>query len=982
MATDGVTKEDGNQAGAVGEGPGGSGEGSVLHELNAGLVDGAGGVTGAKKRVLATTTATAVTTMSKRRMSIKNRRVSFAPDTELTMIRTFEKDDGMTPPGVATGGVLELKREAEPVGEDPMIISPPPMGADYTNKVGDITAGLPSLGDLAEEEEQYHAHAHDNVTAAVPGLATLLEEDAMMDDCLKENKEDVMPSPPVQTSPDARKSVEGAEQENKWGFMPGDDDTLDVDLKGHGRMFMGDKTYSKMYADNVTATSLASVEKSISLDGEVRGPEMGAGEHPALLQSPNYTDSSIGTVSTRRVSVDGRRMSVSSRRMSMAGNVHLKNVGGMNNTAVVDDEEDLLAESPGSMKAKSFDVLAGLKNRLSSVTKPSPRRKSLPLVPEDMEMPESSFHSPAGSGAHIMYKSPPPSATFGRQRTSFYSNRDSIPGKGTPGSVSKSGMRTPVRANALIPVNNPPNSTSQAPPGSAIAARYPGSAVATGRLSQGFTPSRLAPITFQDFAKIVEVQFLDNLRRGASINYADLQPNPIPSNLKESYSLLCITAPNVAELETAINTLQSEITRLRSSASDLEVMLGQTNPAIFRHVQTASYEQLEALRGNVASLKKACRAKATALLKDVRCQMEESKHGRLCRAHDGLKSDLAWLQEVQRHAKGISNAASAFAAEKREYMARRRREIAAQMELKQRLLAARKAAEDRIRANQEREQQLMVIESSANNLDAEINQIKAEKVEVDAQINHMQRVLKQASLASVHDDATAKDIHQKFRDVTLYEKCSGLQIYSCFIGAKDLTCTLNVADVFLVDLVSAGSCPVTVTVKPMANNRQRCHQLAMKFVSKEDVCSFSCEPPALVCLMQTLVPQLQLAATAAKELHGIRSSCHNICEITPIPMDGSSEMAVKVSFLALEARVQFSVILAIKDMACLNIETIFGAVDEDRIRSAIRTHSDLRGIAGVCASLSTHIAALNAPKEHGNVMPAMNQNPAPEIPAM
>ena len=31
----------------------------------------------------------------------------------------------------------------------------------------------------------------------------------------------------------------------------------------------------------------------------------------------------------------------------------------------------------------------------------------------------------------------------------------------------------------------------------------------------------------QDFAKLMEVQFLDNLRRGTSINYADLQPNPV-----------------------------------------------------------------------------------------------------------------------------------------------------------------------------------------------------------------------------------------------------------------------------------------------------------------------------------------------------------------------------------------------------------------------------------------------------------------------
>lgn len=58
-------------------------------------------------------------------------------------------------------------------------------------------------------------------------------------------------------------------------------------------------------------------------------------------------------------------------------------------------------------------------------------------------------------------------------------------------------------------------------------------------------PSRSVPC-LQDFARLAEVQFLDNLRRGASINYADLQPNPVPANLAEAYRLLTIISPQVS----------------------------------------------------------------------------------------------------------------------------------------------------------------------------------------------------------------------------------------------------------------------------------------------------------------------------------------------------------------------------------------------------------------------------------------------------
>lgn len=1027
-----------------------------------------------KKRVLATTTATAVTTMSKRRMSMKNRRVSFAPDPELTTIREFEKEERESP--VAQQGVAQL-----PEG-DPMMISPPQMptggfGNPPNGRVsfGEITAGLPTLGELAEEEEEEEhgdvpaggfgtagagevgQQYQDDVTHQVPGLGALLEEDEILEESLaKANRE------------------QPAYQENKWGFMPGNDDTLDVDLKGHGRMFMGDKTYSKLYADNVTGNSLASMdaapsaEKSVqnvervSFGGEVGGPKWAApsfgpsdaaNAHPALDQSsPNFTDSSLGTASTRRVSVDARRMSVSSRRVSMlgTGGAGVMGVaGGASNTAAgksaalasnnasfgvhganpdeYDEEEDLLADdSPRSMNVKTFDVLAGLKNRMSALSPPKhSRRSSMLPVPEDSEMRES-FHSPTGSGAQIMNRSPPASAaslgnghggrrqsilSIGNGRRSFaaYGNpRESVGGsmgRTTPGSITRRTslntaitggttviiggnnamnsvnanngvLSTPMRTNALVSAVNPEmaNSASRAPPGSAIAARYPGSAVATGRMSQGFTPSTLPPITFQDFAKIVEVQFLDNLRRGASINYADLQPNPVPSNVKESLSLLCITQPNIEELETAISTLQSEIQRLRGSAADLEVMLGQTNPAIFRHVQTSSYEQLEALRNNVASLKKACRAKATALLKDVRCQMEESKHGRLTRALEGLKADVAWFHQVKEHTRGISKASKEFVAEKREYMAAKRREFAARAELNERLKAARKAAADITAANKAREEQLTTIESKANNVDSELTQMEAERAELEAEIQHGLTIVQNASasVAKARQSFSStqqteallledeNSVSSKLNMLKLYEKCSGMKIQSCRALHGAFSCSINVADAFLMELnYTEGSDGVTIVVNPCGSK----NEFAMKLFSQRDSCSFSCEREALTCVIQALVTQMTQAASAAKELYGIRAECHNICELTPVSSqyDGlghRTRMAVRIGCLGMQLGVRFSVTLAVKDLSCLDVDVVYGSevVGVDRIKGALLSvpgaaSPRTRGLGRVCDSL-------------------------------
>ena len=49
----------------------------------------------------------------------------------------------------------------------------------------------------------------------------------------------------------------------------------------------------------------------------------------------------------------------------------------------------------------------------------------------------------------------------------------------------------------------------------------------------------------QDFLKEVDIRFMDQLRRGASIVAADLARDPLPASLKEAYQLVCLTGTNL-----------------------------------------------------------------------------------------------------------------------------------------------------------------------------------------------------------------------------------------------------------------------------------------------------------------------------------------------------------------------------------------------------------------------------------------------------
>ena len=80
-----------------------------------------------------------------------------------------------------------------------------------------------------------------------------------------------------------------------------------------------------------------------------------------------------------------------------------------------------------------------------------------------------------------------------------------------------------------------PQSSRRTPYGSvASRAQTGGRQLALG----GRTPQSAAPaasqLTFQDFLKEVDLQFLDHMRRGTSINFADLASDPPPATLHVS----------------------------------------------------------------------------------------------------------------------------------------------------------------------------------------------------------------------------------------------------------------------------------------------------------------------------------------------------------------------------------------------------------------------------------------------------------------
>ncbi len=89
---------------------------------------------------------------------------------------------------------------------------------------------------------------------------------------------------------------------------------------------------------------------------------------------------------------------------------------------------------------------------------------------------------------------------------------------------------------------------------------------------------------------------------------------------------------------------------------------------------------MEAIKSRIGLLKKVCRQRAVTLLKDMRIQMEESRAGRLSRAVEALRGDLAFVTGGLDHMGAVAAAADAYVARERARMAQEASEAAQRAE--------------------------------------------------------------------------------------------------------------------------------------------------------------------------------------------------------------------------------------------------------------------------------------------------------------
>ncbi|GAB4817814.1 hypothetical protein N2152v2_004860 [Parachlorella kessleri] len=560
------------------------------------------------------------------------------------------------------------------------------------------------------------------------------------------------------------------------------------------------------------------------------------------------------------------------------------------------------------------------------------------------------------------------------------------------------GAKTPVTGR-LPAAGMPGSAMAQHYPGSAARptsvglARYPGSAMATHRLgSRGMTPlqqypSQPLPMTFQDFTKLMDVQFLDNLRRGASINYADMQRNPVPKTLQEAYSLLCCLSPQVSVLENGIRILQELVQERRVKAADQETFVGLHNPALFGEVQYVDEERLEAIKVNVGLLKKLLRQKAVAELKLYRKEMEEDRAHRLMRNLDLLQQDRVFLEQNEQAAVELAKSTQAMVAEQLRRMDYEAQAQQAEAERRERVQAMRAALQDQQESNAQRQQQLEELQNRVRGLKLRSSTLGREREAVQSKIQSLQQQLSETQDAAVvASQSSPQALLEKSEQLEILTACVGWRLEQLRRGDGNAELVLRLADRFRLQLcISNGTATGKVSLaagsaSPLPADRQ---QLAADLLCSSGLGQFSVDltrsgREKLAAAVQAITTRVGRIAELLQELHGLRLKCTTLTEIS------CAQGAVHLAFVDLQTEVQFS--LALKLPSTYPLGDIShelkirssggGHVTEEAVAAAVAAVPQGRGrVKAVCAVLS-QLAKSASPAQPYFLQPAVLDPPA------
>jgi hypothetical protein len=482
-------------------------------------------------------------------------------------------------------------------------------------------------------------------------------------------------------------------------------------------------------------------------------------------------------------------------------------------------------------------------------------------------------------------------------------------------------------------------------------------------------------MTFQDFAKLMDVQFLDNLRRGASINYADIQQDPAPETLPDALRLLCITAPNVAEVENGLATLQHEVAARRVSAADGEASLGQMNPPIFAQAASAKPEMLESYKSRIGLLKKVCRLKAVALLKDVRVQMEESRAARLRRALEALQGDLTFSKSYLEYLGQVATTAEEFSQDAR----KRAESIAHDKEVERarraQLLSARQSLDLAHAANQQRRQVLADAEERKAKLKEEADVAAKERTALAARVQALRgELFRRSEARAMADRSNASAALVKGDQLDSLLRCLGWEVESASAAAGSQGGEMKLllqGGLFRMHLrihanaTLTGSIQTADDISPSNRNAAGKKKISIEqrqFAAALAGGSFSSlgsGPAAMIGSVQAAATRAaRIADLVTQEFSGLRLAMAPLCQLTP-----TADRRLILGFVNLDAGVKFNVELQLsRDYPCGDVLSSHqakvwydgaGQITEQQIAAAIKEVGEIPGrVRKICAKLS------------------------------
>ncbi|KAK9868565.1 hypothetical protein WJX84_000830 [Apatococcus fuscideae] len=453
-------------------------------------------------------------------------------------------------------------------------------------------------------------------------------------------------------------------QVGKWGFAPGMDDTMEMNLEGKGRDLMGDTTFGHVFGGYESTTNTMGVRRSSQMFIPATLQPAQSATHPAAVAlTPPAAHASAHSAlplpghSTHSAATSSPNIAAQSRSAAAHSNY----------SAAGSSPPSAMAPSAGEGTCSRAAWAAGTDEGQNAA------------FDHGCGRPRDSI------GAMMQQQDP------GRDQENVSGWLVDGP-EGAAGLASlivlvlKSGPGTPFkeRQPASLPDVDPARYPSpktladwfETPQGTAAPPSHPCSQT---RSQSRYTLSghRTCPtpraITLQDFLQGVDVQLLDHVLRGPSLAPVNAALDPPPRHWRyplshhisapECWKLMCITVPRMAVLEESCGILDAEIDSKRAGLAQKEADLARTNPSVFLDLQRGSREQVETLKKCAAVLKRSCRKQTEGSWKRWRTGLEQRRQMSLQENMRTLQGDAAFLQVSMSHQQEVGARLETYIAE-------------------------------------------------------------------------------------------------------------------------------------------------------------------------------------------------------------------------------------------------------------------------------------------------------------------------------